>query len=42
MELSEVVPWGRSLSEYIEMFSLSENDLEKKILGCGGGCGGGD
>ncbi|MDA3870608.1 MAG: class I SAM-dependent methyltransferase [Gammaproteobacteria bacterium] len=37
MELSKVVPWGRSLIEYREMFSLSENDLKKKILGCGDG-----
>jgi len=37
MELSKVVPWGRSLSEYKEMFSLSENDLKKNILGCGDG-----
>ena len=37
MKLKEVVPWGRSLSEYREMFSLSETDLRKKILGCGDG-----
>ncbi|NOT86174.1 MAG: SAM-dependent methyltransferase [Methylococcaceae bacterium] len=37
MELSKVVPWGRSLNEYREMFSLSERDLEKKLLGCGDG-----
>jgi len=37
VELSEVVPWGRSLSEYKEMFSLSDNDLKKRILGCGDG-----
>ncbi len=37
MELSEVVPWGRSLSEYKEMFSLTAHDLGKKILGCGDG-----
>lgn len=37
MELSKVVPWGRSLNEYREMFSLSEGDLEKKLLGCGDG-----
>lgn len=37
MELSEVVPWGRSLSEYSKMFSLSNDDLRKKILGCGDG-----
>jgi hypothetical protein len=37
MELAEVVPWGRSFSEYREMFSLSELDLKQKILGCGDG-----
>lgn len=37
MELSEVVPWGRSLSEYRKMFSLTDVDLDKKILGCGDG-----
>jgi hypothetical protein len=37
VELSEVVPWGRSFNEYKEMFSLSYDDLRKKILGCGDG-----
>jgi hypothetical protein len=37
VELANVVPWGRSLKEYKDMFSLSEDDLEKKILGCGDG-----
>jgi len=37
VELSEVVPWGRTLSEYKEMFSFTSRDLEKKILGCGDG-----
>ena len=37
MELENVVPWGRSLSEYREMFSLKQNDEKKKILGCGDG-----
>ncbi|MDJ0705493.1 MAG: class I SAM-dependent methyltransferase [Leptolyngbyaceae cyanobacterium MO_188.B28] len=37
MELKSVVPWGRSLAEYIEMFSLTESDLKKSILGCGDG-----
>lgn len=37
MELSEVVPWGRSFSEYKEMFSLSSDDLRMKLLGCGDG-----
>lgn len=37
MELSEVVPWGRTFGEYREMFSLTNDDLGKKILGCGDG-----
>lgn len=35
--LDTVVPWGRSFSEYVAMFSLSDADLEKRILGCGDG-----
>ena len=37
MKLENVVPWGRSFEEYREIFSLSENDLKKSILGCGDG-----
>lgn len=37
MKLADVVPWGRSFNEYREMFSLTANDLNKKILGCGDG-----
>ncbi|HHN65026.1 MAG TPA: SAM-dependent methyltransferase [Nitrospirae bacterium] len=35
--LDKVVPWGRSFEEYILMFSLSEEDLKKRILDCGAG-----
>ena len=35
--IDRVVPWGRSLEEYRAMFSLSEDDLERCILGCGDG-----
>ena len=35
--LDEVVPWGRSFDEYVEMFALSDADLESRILGCGDG-----
>ncbi len=35
--LEEVVPWGRSFDEYVCMFSLTDVDLDKKILGCGDG-----
>lgn len=37
MQLEKVVPFGRSLDEYQRMFALSENDLEKTILGIGDG-----
>jgi len=36
-ELKNVVPWGRSLEEYTSMFFLTENDLNRKILGCSDG-----
>ncbi len=36
-KLNNVVPWGRSFVEYTKMFSLTEADLEKKILDCAGG-----
>ena len=31
------VPWGRSFDEYVQMFRLSEGDLQLKILGCADG-----
>ena len=37
MELTNVVPWGRSFEEYQAMFGLTEGDLSKRILGCGDG-----
>ena len=37
MKLDSVVPWGRSYEEYVRMFSLSEEDIRKPILGCGDG-----
>jgi hypothetical protein len=37
LQLSSIVPWGRSYGEYCRMFSLSERDLEAYILGCGDG-----
>ncbi|MCZ6555492.1 MAG: SAM-dependent methyltransferase, partial [Candidatus Dadabacteria bacterium] len=33
VELENVVPLGRSLKEYKLMFDLTDNDLDKKILG---------
>ena len=35
MKLEEVVPWGRDLSEYKDMFLLSNSDLSSSILSCG-------
>ena len=35
--LENVVPWGRSFGEYVEMFALSDHDLQQRILGCGDG-----
>ena len=37
MDLANVVPWGRSFEEYQKMFGLSNDDLNKRILGCGDG-----
>ncbi|WP_028980416.1 hypothetical protein [Sporocytophaga myxococcoides] len=36
-ELKNVVPWGRNLSEYISMFSLTDSDLSKRIISFGDG-----
>jgi hypothetical protein len=35
--IQNVLPWGRSFSEYERMFALSPEDLSKSILGCGDG-----
>ncbi len=35
--LDRIVPWGRSLEEYVGMFDLTEDDLKLRILGCGDG-----
>ncbi|MBE9100710.1 SAM-dependent methyltransferase [Vacuolonema iberomarrocanum] len=37
LQLKEIVPWGRSLAEYIQMFALSPADRQRRILDCGGG-----
>ena len=37
VQLSQVLPRGRSLAEYVGMFSLSTKDFEKRILGCADG-----
>ena len=35
--LAQVVPWGRSFEEYRRMFSLTGEDLNLRIVGCGDG-----
>jgi hypothetical protein len=37
MKLDQIVPFGRSLDEYIKMFDLTPEDLQKSILGVGDG-----
>ena len=32
-----IVPWGRSYTEYVSMFDLKPSFLSKKVLGCGDG-----
>ncbi|MBP0973813.1 MAG: SAM-dependent methyltransferase [Oscillospiraceae bacterium] len=36
-QLKNVVPWGRNLDEYREMFLLSDADMQKTIAGFGDG-----
>jgi hypothetical protein len=36
-KLESVVPWGRNLKEYIQMFNLTSDELKLKILDCAGG-----
>ena len=37
IKYESVVPWGRTFEEYVDMFNLTEPDLDKYILGCGDG-----
>ena len=37
VHLDQVVPWGRSLAEYVRMFALEQDDLKHRILDCAGG-----
>ncbi|MEM7153438.1 MAG: class I SAM-dependent methyltransferase [Myxococcota bacterium] len=37
MKLRDIVPWGRSQTEYRSMFNLSDADLGGTLLGCGDG-----
>jgi len=36
-ELNSVVPWGRTLEEYEQMFMLSKEDMNKRIISFGDG-----
>lgn len=36
-ELKNVVPWGRNLKEYKQIFALSETNLQQKIISFGDG-----
>ena len=37
IQYENIVPWGRSFEDYVEMFALTPEDLERSILGCGDG-----
>lgn len=37
LQLDRVVPWGRSLADYRDMFALSDLDLQRSILDCASG-----
>jgi len=37
LKLEQVVPWGRSLEEYIKMFALTPEEMKLKILDVAGG-----
>lgn len=36
-ELKNVVPWGRSLEEYIKMFNITNSDINNRIISFGDG-----
>jgi hypothetical protein len=36
-ELKNVVPWGRNLEEYVNMFHLTADDMNKSIISFGDG-----
>lgn len=37
MILENVIPWGRSMQEYVRMFNLTPDELNLAILDCAGG-----
>ncbi len=36
-KLENVIPWGRSMEEYVNMFDLTPEELKLNILDCAGG-----
>lgn len=36
-KLDSIIPWGRSIQEYIKMFALTPQELDLAILDCAGG-----
>ena len=36
-QLENVIPWGRSMQEYVRMFNLTPDELKLAILDCAGG-----
>ncbi len=36
-KLASIIPWGRSMLEYIQMFNLTPDELKLNILDCAGG-----
>jgi hypothetical protein len=36
-KLEQIIPWGRSLQEYVKMFDLTPDELNLRILDCAGG-----
>jgi hypothetical protein len=36
-KLENVIPWGRSMEEYVKMFDLTPEELKLNILDCAGG-----
>ncbi len=37
LKLEKVIPWGRSMPEYVRMFNLTPDDLKLNILDCASG-----
>ncbi|WP_094227050.1 SAM-dependent methyltransferase [Methanolobus psychrotolerans] len=37
IQYQNIVPWGRSFQEYVDMFDLTDKDMNRSIIGCGDG-----